>query len=313
MTTAQIILGGIGAYLIGREFLAEDELMHESEPLPEEAEGIDMVDVAEIGKLYDSEYIRPNGRVDKWWGDIVPSKKYLGREDEIRGHYLDPRKAIEHYNLHGIEFGNWMNQDDRVNFMYATMVSLSDMAKVLGVAQAEMGLRQRLQIALGARGKGGRVAAFYVGSPYSLINLTKTKGKGAFAHEFGHAIDEHVHWVTKGKRGMATSYSSGRITDPSQYPTDSIEYLFERVFDTLYFTEAGNPTRYYVEQGMRTPYYQSRVEVWARTFERYIEIKFEERGVVNKWAIDPDPYQPPKDLVRKASPWIQKIIKKAFK
>jgi hypothetical protein len=176
-----------------------------------------------------------------------------------------------------------------------------------------MGLRQRLQLAFGARGKGGFAAAFYQGSPRAVINLTKTMGKGTFAHEFGHALDEHLHLLTYKKRGFFTSYSSGRITYPDSYAKDSIEYLFEKVFDCLYFTDQGNPTKFYTDQGQRTRYYQSRVEVWARTFERYIEIKFEEKGIVNKWAIDPDPFQPPKDLVRKAAPWIQKIIKMAFK
>lgn len=265
-----------------------------------------------VGKLYDSYGERTGGRVDRYWGEIVPKKSYLGREADLRGYYLDPHKAIEHFNLHGIEFGNWMNQEDRVNFMYATLVSLADIAKVLNVPQSAMGLNQRLQLAFGARGKGGFAAAFYMPSPTAVINLTKTMGKGTFAHEFGHALDEHARLIETGKRGLMSGRTTSRTTNPGLYPKESTAYLFEKVFETLYWKEDGSPTAFYNAQTKRSKYYNMRAEVWARTFERYCEIKFEEAGIVNRWALDPDGFQPPRDLVLKAAPWIQKIVRRAF-
>lgn len=269
---------------------------------------------AAIAKIYDSYGQRTGGRIDQYWGDIVPSKSYLGREADLRSYFLDPGKAVEHFNLHGIEFGNWMNQQDRVNFHYATMVSLADIAKALGAAQSAMGLNQKLQLSFGARGKGGRVKAFYQFAPTATINLTKTKGRDSFAHEYGHALDEHLQRIYLKKRtGLVTGQTTNRQTNPGLYPKDSVEYLFEQVFHTLYWKEDGSPTAYYNVQSERSPYYNQRAEVWARCFERYIEIKFEEKGIVNRWAINPKkPALPPRDLVLKAEPWIRKIVTKAF-
>lgn len=85
----------------------------------------------------------------------------VGRKVDLKKYLVDPKSAVDHFGLHGIEFGNWMTQEDRMDFLFATMVTLADMAQALNIPQGKMGLTQKLQIALGARGKGGRAAAFY--------------------------------------------------------------------------------------------------------------------------------------------------------
>jgi hypothetical protein len=230
---------------------------------------------AGIGKLYDSYTIRDGSRVDNYWRGLEIETSYLGRKDRAIKYYLDPQTAVEHFNLHGIEFGNWMNQEERANFMYATLVSLTDIAKAINVPHKKMGLKQRLQLAFGARGQGGFAAAFYQRVPFALINLTKTEGKGTFAHEYGHAIDENLHLLEYGKNGMMSGEGASRQTDPDKFDKNSTEYLFEKLFHTLYWNEDGSPTQFYKDQGERPEYWNRRREVWARTFERYIEIKFE--------------------------------------
>lgn len=267
---------------------------------------------AAVGKIYDSYSLRAGSRVDDFWGNVRPNTKLIGRQVEFAKRYTDPQAAVEHFGLYGIEFGNWMNQQDRANFMFATLVTLSDMAAVLNVPQKKMGLRQKLQLAFGARGNGGFAAAFYH-PMYYLINLTKTAGAGTFAHEFGHALDEHLHLLEYGKGGMASGgRSMSRQTAPGEYPTDSVEYLFEKVFQCLYVNDNGTPTQFYKDQAARSDYYKRREEVWARTFEHYIRIKFKEMGIVNRWASSPSDSQPPKELVLKAEPWIKKIVRRAF-
>lgn len=186
---------------------------------------------AAVGKIYDSYSLRAGSRVDDFWGNVRPNMKLVGRQVEFAKRYTDPQAAVEHFGLYGIEFGNWMNQQDRADFMFATLVTLSDMASVLNVPQKKMGLRQKLQLAFGARGNGGFAAAFYHPSFY-LINLTKTAGAGTFAHEFGHALDEHLHLLEYGTGGMASGgRSMSRQTAPGEYPTDSVEYLLKRYFN----------------------------------------------------------------------------------
>lgn len=274
--------------------------------------GFPPMETENIGKIYDSYTVRSGSRVDRYWMDMKIYVRYLGRKEDLRKHFLDPQTAVEHFNLHGIEFGNWMNQEERANFLFATMVSFADMAKAMNIAQNKIGLKQKLQMSFGARGSGGHAAAFYARKPYALINLTKPHGRGTLAHEYGHALDEHLHLKAYNRGGMASGEGKSRQTDPDSFPKDSMEYLFERVFHILYRKENGEPTSFYEVQEERPGYFQRRREVWARTFDMYMEIRFEDLGIRNSWAINGDPMRPPKRLVRKAIPFIQRLIKRAF-
>lgn len=76
--------------------------------------------------------------------------------------------------------------------------AMSDLALALGVStqylapplELESGV-QNLGLALGARGRGGSASAHYEPAQH-VINLTKTKGGGALAHEWMHAYDHKV-------------------------------------------------------------------------------------------------------------------------
>jgi hypothetical protein len=92
--------------------------------------------------------------------------------------------------MYGIEYGNWMNDADRDAVNVSVAEALHDLADVLGVPVAAVSLGKRLALALGARGSG-KFSAHY--EPWSkAINMTRTRGSGALAHEWGHALD---HWL----------------------------------------------------------------------------------------------------------------------
>lgn len=271
--------------------------------------------VSGIGKLSDTSKIKSGGRIDQYWSKPEINYRLLGRKAGQEKYLLLPEEAVKKFNLHGIEFGNWMNENDRLNFMYNTLVSLSDIAKALNIPFEKMGLKQRLSLAFGARGNGGFAAAFYMSFPIGLINLTKTEGRGTFAHEYGHAIDEHLHIKKYGTSGFVSGGRSERtVPQYAGLSPKSIEYHFEKVLDILYFNENGTQTNYFKLVKKRGGYWMRRNEVWARTFDRYIEMKFDRKGIINKWAYGVgDKMNPPRQLVDKASYHIQKIIAQAFK
>jgi hypothetical protein len=98
----------------------------------------------------------------------------------------------------GIQYGNWASQAERQEMLNLAYDAMSDLALALGVSTQYLALPlgddakgQNLGLALGARGRGGNVAAHYEGSQH-VINLTKTKGGGALAHEWMHAYDHKV-------------------------------------------------------------------------------------------------------------------------
>lgn len=267
-----------------------------------------------IGKIYDTYPIKPGNLVDKAWArQSITDRKYMGSSRPEVMNYIEPSKVVSQFNLHSIEFGNWMNQEDRLNYLVAAGVSMADMAKIFGVAQSRIGFDENLSLGLGARGRGGRAAGFFVPG-LMVINLTKPHGHTeVFGHEYGHAID----WVLAGKKGYA---SGGRSTRKEidrralQMRKDSIPYLMEMVFKILYYDERGNNTAFHNHLVGLTEYYQRRNEVWARTMETYLAMKLDQMGMTNKFlaASGSAPGKPPKSLVEKAAPYISKLIKKAL-
>jgi hypothetical protein len=216
--------------------------------------------------------------------------------------YYDPKAAIKHFNLYSIEFGNWMSQEDRANFMYATMVSLRDIATVCGVPQRNVGMGGKLAIALGARGNGGNVAAFYIPTPYHLINLTKTNGRGSFCHEFAHAVDWHFKVGTGG-------ISERKKPDYSGLRPNTVPYYFEKALEAILWNEDGSPSTYQTWLSKKSDYYNRRTEIWARTCEHWFFLRFKAKGITNTWAVENhvESDWPAAKLIERAHPWISKI------
>lgn len=92
------------------------------------------------------------------------------------------------FRFRGGEFGNWMNEQDRQASLDFGYDALLDMSKALGIAAEDISLGGKLSIAFGARGSGNALAHY---EPLrEVINLTKMKGSGSLAHEWGHALDD---------------------------------------------------------------------------------------------------------------------------
>lgn len=179
MKTEHLILGGLLMYAIARNMEEEN--------------------AAAIGKYYDTYGIKPRGRVDQHWLTLQINPRAWGVEYHKERFYLDPEAAVKHFGLHSIEFGNWTNQEERQGFMYATLVTLRDIGQITGIKQSRLGMGKKLALAFGARGNGGKAAAFYIPQPYHLINLTKPHGRGTFCHEYGHAVDYYLELGSDGR------------------------------------------------------------------------------------------------------------------
>lgn len=123
---------------------------------------------------------------------------------------IDPETFQETFAFRGGEFGNWMSQDDRRENLAAAHLAFMDLADMLDIAPREIG-RGELAFAFGARGHGGKACAHY--EPLrKVINLTKTAGAGATAHEWAHFLD-HISGDagTKAITDMVRPLTSGDI------------------------------------------------------------------------------------------------------
>lgn len=254
-----------------------------------------------IGKIYDDIQIKPGSRVDRYWGSIAIKAKSIGVRDFKEDYYLRANAAIKHFNLYSLEFGNWLNQEERAHFMYGSLVTLRDMAEVLGIPHKKMGIHRKLSLAFGSRGNGGRAVAFYQPS-LIVINLTKKKGRGSLIHEYGHAID----YTT----GIHSGGDSVRHRpDYTGKRAGTIAYNMEKAIE-LVLWNGDKPSSYLNWLDHQTKYYNQRNEIWARICETYFIMKFQEKGIFNTWGV-PGRYRsdlPSPALVKAAAPYIKKIF-----
>ena len=117
----------------------------------------------------------------------------------LRGLDVEGDDYLKTFKFRGGEFGNWLNGKERQITLNAGYEGLMDLAQALGVTPESIGLGGKLAIAFGARGHGNALAHYE--KLLNVINLTKMKGSGALAHEYGHAMDfylranGHEDWV----------------------------------------------------------------------------------------------------------------------
>lgn len=276
----------------------------------------------DLGKIEDAGAIVRGGGIDRHWQTIKPEKKFLDMFGEKRKAtwLFDSNLALEHFNLRSIEFGNWMSQQDRANFLYASALSLHYLAVLLGVKDSDIGFNGRLSLALGARGSG-RAMGHYEATPYSVINLTKPHGMfGVLAHEYAHALDNIIsHFTTKNKKFV----SGGRITRRG-YDKDIVkngnyfEKQFEEFFNRLYFNENGEATTFSaaIRNKNKGDYYERRNEVFARSFEVYIWNLLKDVNIKNTFLVASsynDSVYPNPTLSALVKPIIDSIVVKGFK
>lgn len=128
--------------------------------------------------------------------------------DYTQGRNITPEELATRFGLRAVEFGNWMNADDRQTSINECYNSFRALAELLGVPDEKIG-RGTLAIAFGARGTG-KANAHYEPARH-VINLTRTRGAGSLAHEWAHSIDSadgQRHHLSKGFYFGGFSYRS---------------------------------------------------------------------------------------------------------
>lgn len=114
------------------------------------------------------------------------------------------------FNFKGGEFGNWLSDNDRQQSLNYGYDALLDLSKALSILPTDISLGGKLSIAFGSRGSGSALAHYE--PDREVINLTKMKGAGSLAHEWGHALDD-IMGKQLGVNGFLTE--NYRYSDPS--------------------------------------------------------------------------------------------------
>ncbi len=124
-------------------------------------------------------------------GTNIEESERTGPARRQDGEDITSQRLMDTFGFRGVNFGRegWIKQAERQAYLNQAYDGLLDLAEILGVPPKAMSLDGKLGIAFGAQGKGKFAAHFVPG--VNEINLTKTRGAGTLAHEWGHALDHH--------------------------------------------------------------------------------------------------------------------------
>lgn len=138
----------------------------------------------------------------------VPELRAVRREgpDYRHSRHASGKYFMEHFGIRGGEFGNWMDDATAQESMDKCYDAFHDLARILGIHPHDISLPEEgnraLAIAFGSRGRGRAMAHYEPAG--KVINLTKYRGMGCLAHEWGHALDDYTGFrcgVRTGKTG----------------------------------------------------------------------------------------------------------------
>lgn len=206
---------------------------------------------------------------------------------------LDQQKVLQYFDLSGFEYGNWLSNDQRYNFLIGCVVSLLDLQDLIGIKN--LGFKQ-YSIAFGARGRGGKSsAAAHFEPARHAINLTKEYGLEALAHEYGHLLDHfYGNYIDQDRNSQYLSYgrlSGASLKNIKGLRKGSLRYQMHDLLTSIVFENGkeGQVSSYYsqLSRHSKSEYFTRATEIFARTFEQWVSYKLKQKGVVNMYLAQP--------------------------
>lgn len=236
-----------------------------------------------------------------------------GGDDYRSGTDIDEQTMLSTFGFSGVEYGKSMTQGDRTEYLNQAYDGFMDLAKALELPAKAMSLGGTMGLAFGSRGRGGRNAALAHFEPSNnVINLTRMKGAGSMAHEYGHALANYFYRLSKGTPGdrsggdiaetlttqirrnlAAPEISGGNLRNPV---ADAIGVVLQSIRynlppkregeDAYVLSETGDAIEasgdlsspltkgaVYADQKRRKKYWGTPQEMFARSFETWIDHK----------------------------------------
>lgn len=123
-------------------------------------------------------------------------------------------KAVDHlideYGLRGVQWGNSVTDEERKHHAGRVVEAIADLADITGLHPRDISLDGKLGLAIGARGHGDAMAHYEPDN--QVINLTRSNGVGALAHEWGHAFDHMLAGF--GKKMLSEAHKTHELRFP---------------------------------------------------------------------------------------------------
>ncbi|MFC6282194.1 MULTISPECIES: LPD1 domain-containing protein [Polaromonas] len=201
-------------------------------------------------------------------------------QEVIRSGFTSPNSEgktqddlLQTFGFRGVEFGNWVTQSERQQFVDAAYDAFQDLTQLLGMPPMFASLSGKLGLAYGSRGKGLSKAAAHFEPDNWVLHMTKESGPGSLAHEFGHALDCWVADHLWGKSSWCPRFASGEVQwcdlPEAIAQSETAKALRQwALLTTPYVSDlAWIRTSVSMDRSRNTPYWSDSAEIFARAFE----------------------------------------------
>lgn len=156
----------------------------------------------------------------------VPSSLKVVIRESFRWRLSDANESnyLKELKFYGIEFGNWLNSDERRLHMNYCYDAFKDLAYILGIDEKDTTF-SKLGIGYGSRGVS--TASAHYEPTREVINLTRKKGAGCLGHEWFHFLDNIL---------------DGKIEKSNQYITVGTTYEpINNLVKTILYRDENDP------------------------------------------------------------------------
>lgn len=233
-------------------------------------------------KLVDTSATISNGGRADWFNMYRESRgRFRYSPDAMKEDDIDLGAILRKYQLKGFEFGNWVGTDDRNTDIVSCERSLAHLKMVIG--SPNIGINHAVGVAFGARGKSAAMAHYE--PRLNMINLTKMKGAGCLAHEYGHALDANFGSFVDQSRMSA--YLTGGQSLARTATKDMLGGQFRALANCI--VDSIKESESYCRMRQSGEYWYRRTEVFARFFEQYVCYVLGQKGIhdgflTNTWS-----------------------------
>lgn len=239
----------------------------------------------EAAERYLAEHGEELARAEERFASALERKSVLSVEregvDYRGGRDVTEKEFMDSFGFRGVEFGNWVTNAERQPYLNTTYDALMDLCAILGLPSRAVSLDGRLGLSFGGRGQGGAMAHYETGR--AVINLTRTKGAGAIAHEWFHALDNYLEHSAGGKGSSFATESGERSTVRAE-----LAAAFRGLVDTMEASDYHARSRRldHHARGKKKPYWATSAEEAARAFEAYVYDKLDARSARSPMLVD---------------------------
>lgn len=182
------------------------------------------------------------------------------------------------FGFASVRIGKWVTDEEAQKAADLLFDALADLAFILNVPPATLGLRQKLNLDFGIGGRPG-VQAHYAPQTKTLA-LAKNAGAGALAHEFWHAFDHHLAdtaFAVAPTSSKQIQFATDLWLKDMPLKSHPLNQRLALLLKQMFLTDSGKEANHYVSQAIALDkqinryYFAMPTEIGARAFEATIE------------------------------------------